>query len=233
MMALLTSCGRHDLLEKTLDSFNLNQKKYDGDSIIVQDNSGKSMPDFLEQKSMGSNFRWCEYLSLDPDYIKDQHQNIEYFLKGEEDKYYLHLEDDWSFTNTYDWIQASIDIMEADPMVIKVLARKDSPHPCNYDQYLSAKYKLWKTRDENTVAETLISNGHSFGYLQPWENNGITWCGFSWNPGVTRLDLLRQFVPFGKHEQDVAQAVHDAGYKVVALENGVYTHAGEGRSTHD
>ena len=129
------------------------------------------------------------------------------------EKYYLHLEDDWYFNNTYDWIKASIQIMEADNSIMKVLCRKDSQHPCVHDKEV---------------------NGIKYGYLQPnWHHEGITWQGFSWNPGVTRLDLLKKFVPFRKWEQDLAEDIANAGYKVAELENKIYMHIGKNRSTHE
>jgi hypothetical protein len=140
-----------------------------------------------------------------------QHKSIQFFLYGLTDKYYLHLEDDWLFDNSYDWISESVKIMEADPSIIKVLCRNGSPHPCTHD----------------LVSES----GLAYGIIEPWENDGIIWHGFSWNPGVTRLDLLKQFVPFGEREQNVAEAIHAAGYKVAELSIPIYTHIGEGRST--
>lgn len=183
MTALLTSCARFDLLNKTLISLYENQQ---------------------------SKF----FLTINEDGLTKigQHASIENFLKTTNEKYYLHLECDWQFENSYDWIQSSIDLMNHDPMVIKVLARKESPHPCEHN---------------------LNFNNIKFGYIKPWENNGITWHGFSWNPGVTRMDLLRQFMPFPKWEQDLAQTIYEAGYKVIELAEPVYHHIGDGMSTHE
>lgn len=243
MICLLTSCGRHDLLKETLDSLFENQK-YELDVTLHED------ANIFNAHSINDAIRTHRIKFIAITNGIGQHASIEKFLKGAPDnKYYLHLEDDWLIDNRYDWIQASIDIMEADPTIIKVLARKDSPHPCNYDFSLSFLKTQVSSESGNlrylpempyiSEAKHLNENNegyksvNNFGYLQPWENDGINWRGFSFNPGVTRLDLLRQFVPFGKHEQDVAQAIYDADYKVVALEDGVYEHIGQNRSTHE
>lgn len=179
MKALITSCGRTDLLACTLSSlfYNQNNKIF---ITIHEDGLSKI----------------------------GQHASIEKFISSYQEKYYLHCEDDWQFNNTYDWITRSIEIMEDDPMIIKTLAREGSPHPCNHDK-----------------------NG--YGILDPWAGpDGIVWHGFSWNPGVTRADILKQFMPFPKWEQDLAELIYKAGYKVAELSVPVYKHIGDNRSTH-
>lgn len=211
MKVFITSCGRYDLLKITLRSFTKHQRHLHSGIVIHEDSKDIDGNDF---ETLGELKHEFQFELFGTDGI-GQHASIEKFLKGNAGKYAVMLEDDWRFENSYDWIEESIKIMEADPSIIKVLCRKDSPHPCVHDHELM---------DHQSVCK--------FGYLQPWENNGILWHGFSFNPGVTRLDLLREFVPFGKHEQDLAKAIYDKGYKVVELERGVYTHVGEGRSTH-
>lgn len=201
MLALLTSCGRHDLLVTTVNSFMKDQQEKI--QIIINEDapSGEKVdfnsPWIMTQFSGGIG----------------QHKSIENFLLfASRLKYYLHLEDDFEFSNTYNWIRASMEIMESDPTVIKVLACDGTPHPCTHDQEI---------------------NGRKFGYIQPWTgNDSIKWHGWSFNPGVTRLDLLKQFIPFPKWEQELAEEIYNKGYKVVELSDKVYRHIGENRSTH-
>lgn len=199
---LITSCGRFDLLKETVESLLLNQQQ----KLFIQINEDSINAAFMPYP-IGENFLFNKTGGI------GQHASIQEFISTSLHKYYLHCEDDFNFDNDYDWIKASIDIMEADPQIIKVLARKDSQHPCTHDREL---------------------NGIKYGLLQPdWHHEGITWQGFSWNPGLTRMDLLRQFIPFRRWEQDVAEDIAWAGYKVAELERKVYRHIGDGRSTHD
>jgi len=202
MLALLTSCGRTDLLQRTVDSLFLNQQREidlliheDGNEILLErgDYKGTVTAMFSERKG--------------------QHESINLFLRKRlNEKYYLHSEDDWEFKNTFDWITASVKIMESDPMIIKVLPRGTIEHPCKYD------YEI---------------DGIKYGFLQPWNSvDNIRWCGFSYNPGVTRVDLLKKFLPLDRYENNLAERIYDAGYKKVQLERAVYHHIGEGRSTH-
>lgn len=211
MLTLLTACGRNDLLEKTMQSlkgYALEKAMY----FILTEDSQQSILQG-EISDICKNVSGC-YVTFYNTKSIGQHKAIEFFFSlNYNEKYYLHIEDDWSFNNSYDWIAASIAIMEKDPMIIKVLARFESPHPCEHTEY--------------------VRDGLSYGYLKPWTSpDGTEWCGFSWNPGVTRLDLLKQFTPLPKWEQELAQQIYDSGYKVVELSIPVYTHIGDGRSTH-
>lgn len=212
MLALTTSCNRPDLLEITLKSF-YKKNPYVIDMVIHEDSK-----EGLDNRTRLPNY-YNTFLRLTNG--MGQHKSIEVFLQENKDKYqgryYVHLEDDWEFSNSYDWISDSVSIMEQDQSIIKVLAREGSPHPCEHDQMLV--YGNTPTR--------------KYGYLKPWTgSDGIEWSGFSWNPGVTRMDLLKQFAPFPKYEQELAEKIYLAGYKVVELADPVYKHIGEGRSTH-
>lgn len=199
MLSLLTSCGRFDLLQHTVDSLLKNQQK----NLFIDIHEDSRAIDLKNTERANINVIFTGGVG--------QHASIERFLTFYTDqKYYLHLEDDWEFNNEYDWIEKSLEIMRNDESVIKVLCRENSPHPCVHDPELG------------------------YGYIQPWNApDGTLWSGFSWNPGVTRLDLLNQFAPFPKWEQELAQNIFKAGYKVVELIKPVYKHIGDGRSTHE
>lgn len=214
MIALLTSCNRPDLLMATLNSF-LEGMDYQL-HIAVHEDSKERLPE-IDLGSFYAMYPMCHLIYTDG---MGQNASIQRFLMDDahrNEKYYLHLEDDWEFKNSYDWISQSVALMEANEKIIKILARDGSPHPCVHDCFLDyGKGALNK-----------------YGYLEPWTaDNGTKWHGFSWNPGVTRLDLLRKFVPFPKWEQELAEQIHHAGYQVVELAKSVYKHIGDGRSTH-
>lgn len=244
MKVLITSCGRLDLLKRTLRSL-LHKQQYIFSGIVVHEDSPrltKEQSDELNRMQHEFQFELVLLGGI------GQHKSIEKFLSEYGGEYYLHVEDDWEFENDRDWIKESVEILETDEGVIKVLCRKDSPHPCEYNYCVgNSMLRTWaENGKENPVLSKKVvtiavkksdDRGHwtcdNFGYLYPWENNGITWSGFSWNPGVTRVEGLRYFMPFQKFEQEVAEDIYKGGLSVVALEQGVCAHIGEGRSTHE
>lgn len=194
MKCFITSCGRPDLLERTINSLpNWLEVHVHEDSwpvVYPFPETMKKIHSFIETRGIG------------------QHKSIELFLQMCNDKFVLFCEDDWVFENSYDWIERSIQIMEQDKEIVKVLCRIGSPHPCSHDF-------------------------GDYGYIVPWcGNDGILWHGFSWNPGVTRVDILKKYMPFPRWEQDLAKMIYCTSYKVVELKNGIYKHIGDDRSTH-
>lgn len=223
MLALLTSCGRPDLLSRTVKSFYRGNTKHYIAKLIIHEDSKEFKHVCQANSELHNLFNGDDrkYSVHHTDGV-GQHKSIDQFLfyapDSRYDKYYMHLEEDWEFLPNDHFIRASIAIMEKHPEVIKVLARKNSPHPCIHD---------------HTICLSGIDI--DYGFIKDWTNpfDGRLWHGFSWNPGVTRLDLLRKFYPLPAYEQDVDKAIMVAGYKVVELSTPVYDHIGFGRSTHN
>lgn len=203
MLTLITSCGRPDLLTQTINSLVENQVHKL--AIAINEDSENVCIIPAIPNTMINTYHVNG---------RNQHRSIEKFLMAAVkvgQKYYLHCECDWLFENSYDWITESIKIMQKDPKIIKVLCRFESPHTCIHD--------------------IQINDDLNYGILEPWDNEGVTWSGFSWNPGVTRLDVLASFIPFPKTEQELAESIHNAGYKVAELSIPIYKHLGDGRTT--
>jgi len=204
MEAFITAFNRIDLMSQTVAS--LNECTELRRIIIHEDSKSPSYniqafengyPNTLIYKTEGIG----------------QHKSIEMFLENNKEKIItLFSEEDWSFFADYDWIKLSVKLLEEYPNVIKVLARKGSPHLCKH---------------------TKSAFGIPYGFIEPWQStDGILWHGFSWNPGVTRADYLREFIPFPKWEQDLAEKIYNKGYRVIELGRPVYEHIGDNKSTH-
>jgi hypothetical protein len=207
MKVFITSCNRFDLLQRTIKSLVDKQAHPITEIVVHEDGVGGNVPR-LYHGNIPLTVKYTNGIG--------QHKSIEKFLNENNDKYFLGCEDDWEFDNYYDWIGDSVTLMNHDTSIIKVLCRADSIHPCVHDKWIT-----------NGGAKII-----RYGELKKWRTT-CDWYGFSWNCGVTRADLLKQIMPFGKYEQDVVFDVFKAGYKTVELEKKVYKHIGDNRSTHE
>lgn len=130
-----------------------------------------------------------------------QIKSINRFIDSAKGDYYLHLEDDWHFNeNVKTFINDSLDIMSKDNSIIKVIARGEN---------------RMNAYNENGIE-----------YLDETELYGKKWYGFSWNPGVTNLKLLKN-LDVNRSEHDINLACHNMGYKVAYLPYPLYTHIGK------
>lgn len=189
--AFLTSCNRPDELRRTLKSL---EPIRDQISVLTihEDCDMKELKGIWQQSGLPLRIVRMN---------RGQIGSICHYMENAKGKYYLHLEDDWLFNhNVNSFIQDSIDIMEQDGNIIKVLAK--GVHKMN----------------------TELING--IEYITETEHCEQLWYGFSWNPGVTRLDLLSKR-NLNQSEHDINLDIQSIGYRVAYLPYDLYKHIGQ------
>jgi hypothetical protein len=169
---VITSCGRFELLEKTIISFFKYNTYPIVECIIVEDSGTIDNLDYLKEiipvpatiiineKNIG------QIASIDVAYNK---------IKT---PYIFHCEDDWEFYRSY-FIEESFKILNNDPTVITVWLRNHADtmgHPI-----------------ENTPM--FHEAGHYF-YLEI-DYKG-KWHGFTLNPGLRRMSDINKLTPYSK-----------------------------------
>ena len=173
--AVLTSCGRQDLLEKTLDSFFACNAYPIAQTIIVEDgpqeaNSG------LMQKYRDDTITW-----LSTDQRVGQIAAIDYAYSFVEQPYIFHLEDDWQFYRG-EFVEKSLTILEALPDCLQVWIR--ALHDTNRTPI---------STEPETIQGVAFQRVRS-GYLGKWH-------GFSFNPGLRRTRDYDRLGKFAWHVQ--------------------------------
>lgn len=166
---VLTSCGRQDLLARTVRSF----EKYAtteliDEFIIVED--GPIDNSFVKELMPSiKNIR----LLNSPVPKRGQLVNIEWVYPQVKTPYIFHCEDDWEF-NAPNFIEDSYAIMEAHPACLQV--------------FMSSHQYQWQVAyNRSWVEDTVYTVGDlKFWKLRPWiqHDGGL---GFSFNPGLRRL----------------------------------------------
>jgi hypothetical protein len=205
---VLTSCGRVDLLEKTVDSF-LEWNDYPIYRYIIIDDSADN--DVFEDIKKLNEIKWKNKFELFFNEEKiGQTKSIDKIYNTINTKYIFHCEDDWLFYNK-GFIKDSIDILDTDDNIFQVWIRPKSDGIFNkidpqhvrsnngaiYRKVLPASYAINQINGERIIVRDYI--------------------GVSFNPGLRRkrdYNIIESYHSFG-HEHLIDAYYRDNGYYVV------------------
>jgi hypothetical protein len=197
----LTSCGRPDLLERTLDSF-LEMNTYPiAKYIIIEDSGIEGINKNLEIKYENLNIDWI----VNPIRL-GQMKSIDIMYAKINTEYIFHCEEDWLFTAP-SFIEKSIAILESNPKWLQVWLRDQTDTNGHTVEPYSDDYDLM------TI---------DFAY---W------WSGFSFNPGLRRLADYKLIGSYeeNRHEGNVSVRYKNLGYRAAILKSKHVEHIGWGR----
>lgn len=203
--AVLTSCGRLDLLKRTIDS--LGQEFWDKIPVKILTEDSADPEIFEEVRKENESGYLKGWTILYNEEKLGQSASIDMAYSTIKTKYVFHLEDDWEF---YDdkFIERSIPILEKYDNIAQVTFRPNSPHPT--DGYLY---------EEGTDSE--------FGILIPGYNG---WPGFTYNPNIFKYEFYNKVKPVaGKQEKEVGLIFNELELYTVRLTTGSVDHIGDGR----
>lgn len=219
----LTSCGRWDLLEKTIKSL---VQFWDGpkpEKLLIYEDQNLTVDQFNLMSNLVES--WVlDFCPVEIDYGKvGQIEAIDWLYSKVTTPYIMHQEDDFEFFKT-GFIEKSLSILEEKPNIMQVWLRNPNDrngHPCiGIVQKTSdgVKYQMMKT-----------------GFRGLWH-------GFSFNPGLRRLSDYQRLYPNGMYadvhwspsnplqaEQLVGKQYFKHGYRAATLLEGFCSHIGNGR----
>jgi hypothetical protein len=216
----LTSCGRFDLLERTVKSL---VENWDGPKpklVRIHEDSG-----IIENRLICHNTVHRYLIDFAPFVVLEEKFGqigaIDSLYQFVETPYIFHCEDDFEFYKP-GFIQPSIDILENNPNIMQVWLREPNDrnrHP--------ATGKILQTPNR-TKFQMLAHNYRS------------VWSGFSFNPGLRRLSDYQKVGPYSNlttfnpkspldSEIAVGQAYLRAGFRAATLLTGYCKHIGTGR----
>ncbi len=115
---VITSCGRHDLLRRTFESFRAAVDQGPRETIIIED-SAAERPEWLPRH----NVRWISNGAQ-----RGQIFSIDKAYAEVKTPYIFHCEDDWFFHDT-GFAAQSIEILEKHLEILQVALREDNWHP--------------------------------------------------------------------------------------------------------
>jgi hypothetical protein len=226
---VITSCGRLDLLQRTIDSLWQYYQFPKDRFIIIEDSANKAVATELQsiygqkatvifnEKNIGL------LASVDKAY---SHVKTPYIF---------HCEDDWVFYRP-GFIEESIAMLEADPKLKQVNLRsihhdyiKNHPLDIEKERLIIAKQPCYKIVIPKSFDKSKVKTNLSHAVLD--------WSTFSFNPGALRLtdySLIKSYQsavsPNGNKEAEISSWYKQLGFYMVILENDAVMHIGWGRS---
>jgi hypothetical protein len=201
----LTSCGRPDLLKRTLDSFN---RFNPGGHLIISEDCAD--PALIAEVAAAHP---TAMILSGPERI-GQMRSIDRMFSVVKTPYLFHLEDDWLFDGPVNW-QAAIALLERDE-VANVSVRAFSE--------IKEKYRR--------RSDPLSLLGSDFRLMH--RDAHPEFFGWSNNPGLMRTALYHAYAPFSRmrHDQMSALIKRDGRFEAY-FTPGVAHHIGQQRNVKD
>lgn len=204
---VLTSCGRLDLLKKTLDSF-FKYNTYPIERYIVTEDSAD--PEIFKE-CLKLNQSYKNIIEFIFNYEKlGQTKSIDKAYSKVMTPYVFHCEDDWEFYRS-GFIEKSLMVFNSEPSVLQPWIRpKSDGHSNTFAQ------RIFQT-PEGVQYRTILPINFYNGEKELVRD----YIGFSFNPGLKRMSdyhILgaQGYQQFGK-EHLIDHHYRDLGYHVVSI----------------
>lgn len=217
---VITSCGRLDLLERTIYSLEKNNTYQFTIKVLVDDSHSELIYNQLEEL-YGENTEHDfivlgNYRDKKKDKIVGQFYSIDRGYELVESAgcdYVFHCEDDWEFMNG-DFMIKSICVLDLSIKLFSVNLRG----PKNVNGHPAVEYYFPET-----------GNAYDFKLLKK-DHKG--WDGFSLNPGLRRIKDYKLCAPYTKFkaEYEISDAYKKHDFDYAVLNNPYVKHIGEHRS---
>ena len=213
----MTSCMRPELLRRTIKSMTRNWRDFGMvDKIICVDDGTEKK----ELASLVSEYPWIEFI-VKGEYEKG-HRNsmnlIHNYVLSSGAQYWIHIEDDWEFIKSDNYISRGIDYLHKYSYqgVKQVLFNK------GYAEIMSDITWICGTRlEDGLLLHKHNASNSPCGY----------WPHYSFRPGITRVDVLETLGNFNTpntfFELDYANKFVDAGYKTAYFDEITSIHIGK------
>ena len=208
----ITSCGRPELLKRTLESF-VRYNTYPIKEVILCEDSG--IPHIVD---FAKDILPYPIIFCYNDVRIGQMKTIEKYSKLIKTPYVFHLEDDYEFFDS-GFIELSFNILDSDPKISQVLLEDE-------------QHSFYKVDIGNPLCYKLMTN-------EPHEitaNNGDGPLNvFSWRPSLKKIEIQKLRIPYEHWDDEytIELLVNKLGYYSVVTNNikdgrpGFCTHIGK------
>lgn len=204
---VVTSCGRFDLLRRTLESLD----KFNTEPIravfVTEDSGRNEARDCVPE-------HWRPFTTVFINQPKlGQLKSIDLAYGHVETPWIFHCEDDWEFYRP-SFIEESKKLLEADKQALQVWLRSYA-----HDLSIHSPYVFLEDRQQLAGIPYYRLGSHK-----------ADWQGFSLNPGLRRKADYLPLAPFAQFsgEKELSKKYADAGRYALILEDDAVLHTGFG-----
>ena len=204
---VITSCGRFDLLEKTLASFDAFNTAPVREVFITEDSGDEAVKKRIPE-------HWREHTTFFVNIPRlGQLRSIDLAYSHAKTALIFHCEDDWAFYRP-GFVEESRALLEADPQALQVWLRSFA-----HDLQAHSPYVY--------LGERKVVAGIPYYRVG---SNKEDWQGFSFNPGLRRLADYQRHAPYAQHagEKDLSRLYAQEQRYALILENDAVLHTGFG-----
>lgn len=206
---VLTSCGRMDLLHRTLESFHHFNTASIARIVVIEDSADPACRSYIEE-------HLSQYIDL---FLFNEHKlgqirSVDKAYSHVDTPLIFHCEDDFVFYRP-GFIEDSLDVLAAEPRIITV--------------WLNELWDVNRHQLERRIRTT--STGVMYRKILPKEAKNGWWYGFSFRPGLRRTSDYERVKPFASigHEHEINLKYHELGFFAAVLELGAVEHIGANR----
>lgn len=204
---MVTSCGRFDLLKRTLETFDRFNTAPIRKVFITEDSGDRAVEECIPE-------HWrphTVFLVNNP--RLGQLRSIDLAYGQIETPWIFHCEDDWDFYRE-GFIEESQQLLEDDPQALQVWLRS-----VHHDLAVHSPYVF--------LNERKVAHGIAFYVLG---SHKADWQGFSFNPGLRRRADYLLHAPYAAFsgEKDLSRLYAQENRYALILENDAVLHTGFG-----
>lgn len=204
---VVTSCGRFELLERTLASFDAFNTLPIREVFITEDSGSEAVKSCIPE-------HWREHTTFFVNVPRlGQLRSIDLAYAQVKTPWVFHCEDDWGFYRP-GFIEESKLLLEADPQALQVWLRSFAHDLAIHSPYVQ--------RGERRVA-----GGVPFYRVESAKDD---WQGFSLNPGLRRMADYHRHAPYAQYagEKALSRLYAQEQRHALILENDAVLHTGFG-----
>jgi hypothetical protein len=212
---VLTSCGRLDLLEQTLNSF-LRYNNYPIERyLIVEDSADANV--YAECKNLNAKYGNILEFIFNEEKL-GQTKSIDKAYSLVKTPYIFHCEDDWQFS-ARGFIQKSLSVLRTRPDILQAWIRPKTDGILN-----PIAGNVFFTEDGVPFRRVMPVSFYTGRVLENGEKEIVyNYMGFSFNPGLKRVKDYNILGSGGYHsirlEHEIDAFYRDLGFSVVSITN--------------